>query len=111
MIPLSLGVSENYGGGELPPSHLRGTTYARPSLTCSRRRHHRGGHNPHRSRQRHTHKSAAKLSYYMECFTLKTVGNDINAQASQGWTVRAMVDHESPEGQECLLVLFERETP
>jgi len=58
-----------------------------------------------------THKSAAKLSYYMQCFALKTVGNDINAQASQGWTVRAMVDHESPDGQECLLVLFERETP
>jgi hypothetical protein len=58
-----------------------------------------------------THKSAAKLSYYMECFALKTVGNDINAQASQGWTVRAMIDHQSPDGQECLLVLFERETP
>jgi hypothetical protein len=58
-----------------------------------------------------THKPAVKLSYHMECFALKTVGNDINAQASQGWTVRAMVDHESQDGQECLLVLFERQTP
>lgn len=56
-------------------------------------------------------KPAAKLSYYMQCFGLKTVGNDINAQASQGWTVTAMVDHTSPEGQECLLVLFQRESP
>ncbi len=58
-----------------------------------------------------TQKPAAKLTYHMECFALKTVGNDINAQASQGWAVKAMVDHASPDGQECLLVLFERPTP
>jgi hypothetical protein len=56
-------------------------------------------------------KSATKLSYYMECFPLKSVGNDINAQASQGWTVTAIVDHASSTGQQCLLVLFQRETP
>ncbi len=58
-----------------------------------------------------TQKSAPKLSYHMECFALKTVGNDINAQASQGWAVRAMVDHVGQDGQGCLLVLFERAAP
>jgi hypothetical protein len=56
-------------------------------------------------------KSAAKLSYYMECFPLKSVGHDINAQASQGWTVTAIVDHATPTGQQCLLVLFQRGNP
>jgi hypothetical protein len=54
------------------------------------------------------HKSAAPPRYYMECFGLRTVGNDINTQASQGWAVKAMVDHVGQDGQECLLVLFER---
>lgn len=51
---------------------------------------------------------APTVRYYMECLTLRSAGNDINTQASQGWTVRAMVDHTTPEGQECLLVLFEQ---
>jgi hypothetical protein len=55
------------------------------------------------------HKPAAPLRYYMECFSMRSVGNDINAEASQGWAVRAMVDHVGQDsGQECLLVLFER---
>lgn len=56
-------------------------------------------------------KSAAKLTYHMECFPLNTVGKDINAQASQGWTVTAVVHHASATGQQCLLVLFQRGTP
>jgi hypothetical protein len=56
-------------------------------------------------------KSAAGLTYQMECFPLSTVGKDINAQASQGWTVTAIVDHASSTGQQCLLVLFQRATP
>jgi hypothetical protein len=56
-------------------------------------------------------KRMTKLSDYMQCYGLRTVGNDINAQASQGWTVTSMVDHTSPDGQECLLVLFQRENP
>jgi hypothetical protein len=56
-------------------------------------------------------RSAGRLTYYMECFPLKTVGKDINAQASQGWTVTAVVDHAGPTGQQCLLVLFQRGTP
>lgn len=51
---------------------------------------------------------AAPARYYMQCLALRSVGNDINAQASQGWTVAAMVDHVGQDGQECLLVLFER---
>jgi len=55
-----------------------------------------------------TQKPAAPARYYMQCLSLRSVGNDINAQASQGWTVTAMVDHTGQDGQECLLVLFER---
>jgi hypothetical protein len=56
-----------------------------------------------------TQKPAAPPRYYMECLSLRSVGNDINTQASQGWTVTAMVDHVGQEsGQECILVLFER---
>ena len=51
---------------------------------------------------------AAPPRYYMQCLSLRSVGNDINTQASQGWTVTAMVDHVGQDGQECLLVLFER---
>ena len=54
------------------------------------------------------HRPAPPPRYYMQCFAMRSVGNDINAQASQGWTVKAMVDHTSQDGQECLLVLFER---
>jgi hypothetical protein len=55
------------------------------------------------------HRPAPPPRYYMECFAMRSVGNDINAQASQGWTVKAMVDHVGQDsGQECLLVLFER---
>jgi hypothetical protein len=57
------------------------------------------------------HQTGATPTYDVQCFGLKTVGRDINAQARSGWTVRAMVDHTSPEGQECVLVLFERATP
>ena len=56
-----------------------------------------------------TQKPAAPAPrYYMQCLSLRSVGNDINTQASQGWTVTAMVDHVGQDGQECLLVLFER---
>jgi hypothetical protein len=50
-------------------------------------------------------------TYDVQCFGLKTLARDINAQAHSGWTVRAMDDHTSPEGQQCVLVLFERPTP
>ena len=53
-------------------------------------------------------KPAVPSRYYMECFSYRSVGNDINTQASQGWTVRGMVVHVGQDGQECLLVLFER---
>jgi hypothetical protein len=53
-------------------------------------------------------KPAAPSRYYMECLSFRSVGNDINTQASQGWTVRGMVVHTGLDGQECLLVLFER---
>jgi hypothetical protein len=39
------------------------------------------------------------------------LGKDINAEASQGWTVRAMVEHTTPTGQQCVLVLFEKAAP
>jgi len=56
-------------------------------------------------------KSAHELTYHMECFALSSVGKDINAQARQGWTVTAIVNHDTPTGQQCLLVLFQRGTP
>ncbi|HZM27010.1 MAG TPA: hypothetical protein VFB89_06615 [Gemmatimonadales bacterium] len=57
------------------------------------------------------HQTGAAPTYDIQCFGLKTLGRDINAQARSGWTVKAMADHTSPEGQECVLVLFERATP
>jgi hypothetical protein len=55
---------------------------------------------------------AAALPYDLKCLALKAAEDEINAQARQDWTVRAMaIGHQSPGGQECLLVLFERGRP
>lgn len=59
-------------------------------------------------RTEHRQQPTGKLSYDVECLGLSSLGKDINALASQGWAVRAMIDHTNPAtGQQCLLVLFE----
>jgi|KBSMisStaDraftv2_1062788.scaffolds.fasta_scaffold2021705_1 hypothetical protein len=54
---------------------------------------------------------AGKVTYDVACLGLTSLGKDINAEASQGWTVRAMVEHTTPTGQQCVLVLFEKAVP
>jgi hypothetical protein len=54
---------------------------------------------------------AGKVTYDVQCLGLTSLGKDLNAEASQGWTVRAIVDHTTPTGQQCVLVLFEKPAP